>query len=325
MRPRILVLATGGTIAGQAGSATKADYRPGQIDIAGFLDMTGPLGLEATFDGRQLAAIGSEDITPDIWRQLHAACAGAMDDPAVDGIIITHGTDTAEETALLLDLTLPTAKPVVLVGAMRPADAVGSDGLRNFANAVRVAGDSDAAGRGVLVVMSDRVIAARDARKARTGGTDAFRGFPRDAVAAVTPGSLEWFGAPWRVGEQPRYAFPENWPIVPILYARAGMEPEAVDHVVSRDPAGIVMAGFGAGTMPQGVQAALANAASNGVAVVRSSRVDEGLVDRDPTDTAHGFVAGRALGPAKSRILLQVLLANGVATAAEIQAAFDNR
>ncbi|WJY17874.1 asparaginase [Alteriqipengyuania flavescens] len=323
--PRILVLATGGTIAGQAGSATRADYRPGQIEIGSFLDMAGPLGLEARLEGRQVAAIGSEDITPDIWRALHTACAEAMDDPAVGGIVITHGTDTAEETALLLDLTLPATKPVVLVGAMRPADAVGSDGLRNFANAVRVAGDADAAGRGVLLVMSDRVIAARDARKARTGGTDAFRGYPRDAVAAVTPSSLEWFGAPWRSGEAARFDFPETWPTVPILYARACMEADAVDHVLSRNPAGMVMAGFGAGTMPQGVRRALAKAAARGVIVVRSSRVGEGLVDREPADDTDGFVAARALGPAKSRILLQVLLANGLSEPADVQAAFDHR
>ena len=225
----LLILATGGTIAGTAGSALKRDYRPGQIGIAAFIEQAGALGLKANLTGREIAAIGSEDITPEIWRALHDACSDAMDDDGVDGIVITHGTDTAEETALLLDLTLPTTKPIVMVGAMRPADAVGTDGIRNFINAVRVAGDPDAAGRGVLLVMSDRIISARDARKAKTSGVDAFKGFPRDAVGTVTPTSLDWFGEPWARGRAARFRFPQEWPHIPICFVHAAMQQSAVD------------------------------------------------------------------------------------------------
>ena len=320
----ILVLATGGTIAGQAGNALQRDYRPGQIGIASFVDQLSAFGLEG-LRGVEVAAIGSEDMTPLIWRQLHGHCAEAMDDEGVAGIVITHGTDTAEETAMLLDLTLPTRKPVVLVGAMRPADAVGSDGLRNFVNAVRVAKDEDAAGRGVLVVMGDRAISARDARKARTSGTDAFRGFPRDAAASVTPSALEWFGPAWAIGREARYAFPPRFPEVPILHAYSGMQPDQVDRLIDADTKGIVLAGFGEGNAPRAIRDRLASAARSGTLVVRSSRVDEGLVDREPEDDATGFVAARGLNAAKARILLQVLLANGVTDPAAIQTAFDTR
>ena len=320
--PRILILATGGTIAGTAGSATRRDYRPGQIGIESFVEQAAALGIAAELTGKQVANIGSEDIGPDIWCQLHGAISAAMDDPAIDGVVITHGTDTAEETAFLLDLTLPTAKPVVLVGAMRPADAVGSDGLRNFANAVRVAGDPDSGGRGVLLVMSDQVIAARDARKARTIGTTAFTGFPREAIANVTPSSLEWYLPPWRAGDSARYPFPANFPFVPVLFAYAGMQPDAVTGLIEQGAKGIVLAGFGSGNAPEIVRQALAR---SGVPVVRASRVDEGLVDREPEDDANGLVAARALGPAKARILLQVLVAAGITDAAEIQRAFDTR
>ena len=320
----ILVLATGGTIAGRAGHALLRDYRPGQIGIASFVEQLDSLGLSG-LRGEEVAAIGSEDMTPEIWRHLHERCSAAMTDDGVAGIVITHGTDTAEETALLLDLTLPTTKPVVLVGAMRPADAVGSDGLRNFVNAVRVARDEDAGGRGVLVVMGDRAISARDARKARTSGTDAFRGFPRDAAAAVTPSSLEWFGPPWAVGRPARHAFPDAFPNVPVLYAYAAMRTEDVDGVLSAEAAGLVLAGFGEGNAPQTIRARLARFAASGKPVVRASRVDEGLVDREPEDDANGFVAARGLNPAKARILLQVLLANGIADPAAIQTAFDTR
>ena len=322
---RLLVLATGGTIAGRAGSATRRDYRPGQIDIDEFLDSVGTLGLDVQFAGRQLAAIGSENMTPDIWAAIHAAILEGMADDTIDGIVLTHGTDTAEETALLLDLTLPTTKPVVMVGAMRPADAVGSDGLRNFANAVRVAADDEAAGRGVLLVMSDRVIAARDVRKARTSGTDAFAGFPRDGIAHVTPSSLEWYGPSWRDDEDARFAFPSRFPTVPILYAYAGMQPDVVTDCLAAKAEGIVVAGFGEGNMPDSVRAMLAETAKAGTPVVRSTRVDMGLVDREPEDERNRFVAARALGPGKARILLQLLLANGVREPGDIQAVFDRR
>ena len=324
-RPTILVLGTGGTIAGIAGDAMRHDYRPGQIGIDEWLADAAQFAMNVDFVGRQIANIGSEDIGFDVWRELHTAIAEAMADDAVDGVIITHGTDTAEETAFLLDLTLPVSKPVVIVGAMRPADVVGSDGMRNFVNAVRVASDPDARGRGVLVVMGDRVLAARDARKVRTRGTDdAFRGFPRGGVALVTPSALEWFGNPWREVDAPaRYAFPAEFEAVPILYAAGGLQPRIAERLIEEDTRGIVVAGVGEGNMPDPVRQMLASRARGGLVVVRASRVDEGLVDREPEDEANRFVAARALNPQKSRILLMVLLANGVSEPEAIQQAFD--
>ena len=321
----IKIFATGGTIAGKAGSATSRDYIPGQIGVDELLAEVALLGLPATLVGTQFASIGSEDIGPALWHQLHDACVSAMAEDDCFGIIITHGTDTAEETAFLFDQTLPTTKPVILVGAMRAADAVGSDGMRNFANAVRVAGDAEAAGRGVLLVMSDHIFAARDVRKARTEGVDAFRGFPRGPVGHVTPTSLEWFGPPWRSGEAARFEFRQDMPKVIILYAYAGMPGEDVAAAVRGGVRGLVLAGFGQGNAPAAVREALAQAVQAGVPVVRASRVDQGLVDREPDDDDNGFIAARALGPAKSRILLQLLLANGITDPIRQQVAFDRR
>ncbi|SHN48344.1 asparaginase [Erythrobacter sanguineus] len=327
--PCILVLGTGGTIAGAAGSATGGAYRAGGLALAAMLQELAALGLNAQLVPKEIARIGSQDIGWAEWQALHTACAGAMDDPAVTGIIITHGTDTAEETAFLLDLTLPTAKPVVLVGAMRPADAVGADGMRNFANAVKVASDSQAAGRGVLLVMGDGVLAARDARKAATAAIDAFRGYPRGPIARVTPARIDWFGPPHRAGtgagEPARHAFPGHLPRVAILAAGAGMDEQPVEALLGIGASGVVLAGMGQGNAPACVLAALARAAAAGVPVVRSTRVDEGLVDRnvEVDDDALGLVAARALGPAKARVLLMVLVANGITDAASVQAAFD--
>lgn len=330
-KPKILVLGTGGTIAGIAGNAIRQHYRPGQIGIAQWLDDAARLGIDVEFEGQQVANLGSEDIGPEVWCALHTAIADGMADDSVDGVVVTHGTDTAEETAFLLDLTLALPKPVVVVGAMRPADAVGSDGMRNFVNAVRVAASPSARGRGVLVVMGDRVLAARDARKVRTRGTeDAFRGFPRGSIAIVTPSALDWFGNPWRTGEGARFAFPRSFPRVPILYIGGGAEAELVGRLVdgadgAPDAApGIVVAGVGEGNMPEPVRRELVTRATGGLVVVRASRVDEGLVDREAEDDANRFVAARALNPQKARVLLMVLLANGITDLAAVQAAFDN-
>ena len=325
MTSKLTVLATGGTIAGIAGSAIAHDYRAGEIGIEDYLERVGGLGLEAELSGTQIANIDSADIGPDTWLSLHVAALAALADGDCQGIIVTHGTDTLEETAFLLDLTLPATKPVVVVGAMRPADAVGYDGLRNFANAVRVASDPEAAGRGVLVVMGDRVFAARDVRKVRTRGTEAFRGFPRESVGLVTPASLEWFGAPWRSGTEAAFAWPPTLPEVVVVFAHAGLGGASVRRQVGDDTRGVVVAGVGEGNMPESARQALVKFARRGIPVVRASRADEGLVDREPEDTASGFIAARALNPQKARILLQVLLASGTSDPAAIQCEFDGR
>ncbi len=322
---RILVLGTGGTIAGAGSNATGAAYRPGGLALEVLVGHLAALGLDAELVSQEIARIGSQDIGFAEWSALHAACTEALADPAIAGVIITHGTDTAEETGFLLDLTLATTKPVVLVGAMRPADAVGADGMRNFANAVKVASDPAAAGRGVMLVMGDAVFAARDARKAATSAIDAFRSFPRGPLARVTPPSLDWFGPPHRAGEGARYAFPAKLPRVAILTAGAGMDEQPVAALLAIGCKGMVLAGMGQGNAPASVIAALSRAAASGVPVVRSTRVDEGLVDRnvEVDDDALGLVAARALGPAKARVLLMVLIANGVTDPARIQSAFD--
>lgn len=323
--PRILVLGTGGTIAGAGAGGTGAAYRPGGVSLDVLVGHLAALGLAAELVPQEIARIGSQDIGWAEWQALHAACLAAIGEPAVNAIIITHGTDTAEETALLLDLTLPTTKPVIIVGAMRPADAVGADGMRNFANAVKVASDPQAGGRGVMLVMGDAVLAARDARKAATSAIDAFRSFPRGPLARVTPASIDWFGPPHRTGEGARYPFPTELPRVAILTAGAGMDEKPVEALLGIGARGIVLAGMGQGNAPAVVLGALARASASGVPVVRAGRVDEGLVDRnvEVDDDALGLVAARALGPARARMLLIVLIASGITDPARIQAAFD--
>ncbi|WP_435418259.1 asparaginase [Parerythrobacter aurantius] len=325
--PRIRILATGGTIAGSGGSAFGSGYTPGQISVEHMVAEIKALGIDAALDPVAIASIGSQDIGWAEWNRIHAEVLRAQADDSVCGVIITHGTDTAEETALLLDLTIDAGKPVVLVGAMRPANAVGSDGMRNFANGVRVASDSASAARGVLVVMGDTVFASSDVRKAATSNIDAFKGFPRGPLARVTPTSLDWFGPAARVGEKARFAWPERLPRIAILTAGAGMDAKPVEALLGIGCEGMVLAGMGQGNAPRVVLDALQAAVAAGVPVVRSSRVDEGMVDRnvEVDDDARGLVAARALGPAKARILLALLVAHGITDPAAIQAEFDRR
>lgn len=320
----IRVLATGGTIAGSGAGGTGRAYTPGRIGIAEMAAEVQALGIPAELDAVEIAAIGSQDIGWPEWARLHEQIVSAQEDGDVDGVIVTHGTDTAEETALLLDLTLAAGKPVVLVGAMRPADAVGSDGMRNFANAVRVASDPGATHRGVLVVMGDQVFAASDVRKASTNSIDAFRGFPRGPIANVTPSSLDWFAPPGRVGERARFAWPGELPPVEIVMAHAGMSACPVEALLGCGARGLVLAGVGQGNASGAVISALAQ---SGVPVIRASRVDQGYVDRnlEVDDDAHGFVAARSYNPAKARILLQLLIASGIADPLAMQAHFDRR
>jgi L-asparaginase len=176
-----------------------------------------------------------------------------------------------------------------------------------------------------MLVMGDAVLAARDARKSATSSIDAFRSFPRGPLARVTPSGLDWFGSPQRCGEAARYLFPETLPRVAILTAGAGMDAEPVKALLGIGCVGLVLAGMGQGNAPASVIAALAEAAASGVPVVRATRVDEGIVDRnvEVDDDALGLVAARALGPAKARVLLMVLIANGITDARRVQAAFD--
>ncbi|MFN7159739.1 MAG: asparaginase, partial [Erythrobacter cryptus] len=173
--------------------------------------------------------------------------------------------------------------------------------------------------------MGDAVLAARDARKAATSSIDAFRSFPRGPLARVTPASLDWFGPPHRMGEPARYPFPAELPRVAILTAGAGMDDAPVAALLGIGAKGIVLAGMGQGNAPACVLAALARAAAAGVPVVRATRVDEGLVDRnvEVDDDTFGLVAARALGPARARVLLMVLIASGITDPASLQAAFD--
>ena len=189
--PKIKILATGGTIAGSAEAADKlTGYTAGTMGVESLISAVPQLADIAEVSGEQLANIDSCDITSDLWFKLAARCNDLMADANVDGIVITHGTDTLEETAYFLNLTVKGDKPIVLTGAMRPATAISADGPLDLLNAVKTAACPDARGQGVLVVMNDIIMAARYATKTSAFKVEAFQAQPYGQLGTIAGGRV---------------------------------------------------------------------------------------------------------------------------------------
>lgn len=311
--PRIRLLATGGTIAGAQTSGDGRGYTAGAFSIEALIAAVPQLATLAQLEIEQVARIGSQDMDEATWLRLAARAQAALDDPGIAGVVITHGTDTMEETGYFLNLVLKTTKPVVLVGAMRPATAMSADGPMNLYNAVVVAAHPEAAGRGVLVVANDEVHFAREVTKTNTTQVGTFKSPNRGLAGLVNNGRVHFFGP----GARRHTAASEFAPLaaaalpkVAILYVHAGFGRELVDAAVAAGVQGLVLAGVGDGNLPAAALAACAAAARAGVAVVRSSRTGGGVVERniETDDDGHGFVAADELNPQKARVLLMLAL-----------------
>jgi L-asparaginase len=265
----------------------------------------------ANITSEQVANAGSADVDEAIWRRLLARVQAAIADPHVAGIVITHGTDTLEETAFFLSLVVPPSKPVVLVGAMRPSTAVSADGPQNLLDAVRVASSDSARNRGTLVVMNDTIFDPVSVTKVairRVDGFDAPIGGAIGDVLANTPR----FYRP-AVARTPAFEMgPAPLPRISIAYTYAGWDAHDLRHAVN-GVRGLVIAGAGAGGVPTSVRAPLQELINKGLPVVRTARHGGGDVwtaaeSGGQPQAAPAIVAGRELTPAKARILLMLAL-----------------
>lgn len=322
-RPHIVILATGGTIAGAADARSKGGYNAGAVSAESLIAAVPGVEEIAGLSFEQVAAIGSQDMTDEVWITLAHRIRDMAAREDVDAILVTHGTDTMEETALFLHLTLATEKPVVMVGAMRPSTALSGDGPANLRAGLMVAAHPDSRARGVLVVLNDTIHGARDVTKTSTTQVETFRSPNLGPLGYVTPNGVVFLRAP---GARAPLALPAApLPRVSILYAHAGMDGLLTQAAIAAGAEGLVLAGVGDGNAARPVLEALAEAARSGIAVVRASRCPLGPVLRniEVSDDALGFVAAGLHNPAKARVLLQVLLANGITAPDAIQAAFD--
>lgn len=311
--PNVKIIATGGTIAGEAATSAQAGYTSGQVGVETLIKAVPTLGKIARVSGEQISNVGSQDMSDAIWLKLAKRIneLAAADD--VDGIAITHGTDTMEETAYFLHLVVKTKKPVVLTGSMRPSTALSADGPLNIFNAVAVAGDPKAAGRGVLVSINDQIHSAHDITKTHTTATDTFMSPYRGLIGATAYGVSQYYRTPYRkhtVDTPFNVDSAASLPRVDILYIYEDMPGDPVDAAVKAGAKGIVTAGVGNGNLPKAVMEALARAAKAGVVVVRASRVPLGYVGRnvEVDDDKLNFVASEEMNPAKARVLLRLAL-----------------
>lgn len=330
--PRIAVLATGGTIAGRAaapGSVT--DYAAGEIAADALLAAVPRLADTAAITCEQIANIGSQHMSTAVWRDLAAAILRLRD--AVDGIVILHGTDTMEETALLLDCLFAgaTDTPVVLTGAMLPADAPSADGPANILGAVRVAACGEAAGRGVLVFFANALHEAGKVYKADSLAVDAFRSAGGGKAGTMVDGVVlfhnaygEWEWPDCGVDAETFVASGNGeLPEVGIVYGHAGMtEKTAAAFLDAADWRGIVYAAPGMGNVHNAVRPALLEIMERGIPVVCASRVDGALAVGTAKDRGEGFLCANRLNPQKARVLLQLALQGGV-PADHLQELFD--
>lgn len=311
----IYVLATGGTIAGKAASeAATTGYQAGAIGVEELIAAVPELAEVAQLKGETVAAIDSKDMTEEIQLQLAKRVQALLLGDDVDGIVITHGTDTMEETAYLLSLLIHSEKSVVLTGSMRPATALSADGPLNLLDAVRVAASDEAQGMGVLVVLNNQIDGARDAMKSNTTAVQTFQSPNFGSLGLVTDGRVRFYRRPLQ-----QSAFTDidvttiqQLPDVRILYSYAGDDGAMIDAAVRLGAKGIIYAGMGNGSVPAPVEAKLKAAVSQGVTVVRSTRSFQGsVVAAEASYTDAGFIEGDTLSPQKARILLQLaLLAN---------------
>lgn len=309
--PRIRLLATGGTIAGAQTGAARRGYRPAAFSVESLIAAVPRVAELARLEVEPVAAIGSQDMDEPTWLELAARTQAAADAPGIAGVVITHGTDTMEETAFFLNLVVKTEKPIVLVGAMRPATEISADGPMNLYNAIAVATAAAARGRGVLVVANDEIHFAREVTKTNTTQVGTFHSGHRGLAGLVNAGRLHLYAPPIRRHTAAsEFTLPATGglPRVDIIYAHAGMGRAAIDAAVKTGARGMVIAGVGDGNLGAAALAAAAEAATAGVAVVRSSRTGGGVVERniEVDDDRLGFIAADELNPQKARVLLML-------------------
>jgi L-asparaginase len=312
-KPNIVILATGGTIAGAAATGTQSGYTSGAVTIDAMVKAVPGIEKLANIKGEQISNVGSQDMSFDIMLKLAKRINELLPTSGVDGIVVTHGTDTMEETAYFLNLTVKSDKPVVMVGSMRPSTAVSADGPLNLYNAVAVAADPNARGRGVLVVMNDQIHGAHSLTKTSTTAVQTFMSPLRGLVGVTAYGKNDWYNTPpWKHTTKSEFDVSNvtQLPRVDVVFADADMRPDLIDASVNAGAKGIVIAGVGNGNMNKPSLDEAAKAAKKGVVVVRSSRVATGTVDRnvEVKDDELGFVASDELNPQKARILLSLAL-----------------
>ncbi len=304
----VVVLATGGTIAGMGKKGSQTNYVPGKLSIETIASSVD--GLDALADLReiQIANVNSDDITSSDWLELARRINALSREPGIDGFVITHGTDTMEETAYFLHLTCHTEKPVVVTGAMRPSTATSADGPMNLYQAVAVASSDKARGKGVMCVFSDSIYGARDFQKLSTTSVTAFGGRDFGMMGYIIDNEILFYNQSTRPHTIASPFFVDSLsalPKVEIVFFYVDADPVIVTEAASRAD-GLVLVGAGNGNYSNAFNEEVGRLS---IPVVRTSRIGNGIiVPDDKFDVYPNVIIGDNLAPTKARILLQLAL-----------------
>ncbi|KAM0087955.1 hypothetical protein ACP6JD_008732 [Aspergillus fumigatus] len=309
--PNVTILATGGTIAGSSNDNTATTgYTAGAIGIQQLMDAVPEMLDVANVAGIQVANVGSPDVTSSLLLHMARTINEVVcDDPTMSGAVITHGTDTLEETAFFLDATVNCGKPIVVVGAMRPATAISADGPFNLLQAVTVAAHPTARNRGALVVMNDRIVSAYYVSKTNANTMDTFKAVEMGNLGAIISNKPYFFYPPVMPTGKTTFDVRNvaSIPRVDILYSYQDMQNDTLYDAVDNGAKGIVIAGSGAGSVSSGYYDAIDDIAStHSLPVVLSTRTGNGEVAITDSETT---IESGFLNPQKARILLGLLLA----------------
>lgn len=305
-KPKVVVLATGGTIAGIGGDGKTTGYLPGILSAESLIGAVPELEDIAEIEAVQICNVNSDDITDEIWLRLADTINQMAADPSVAGFVITHGTDTMDETAYFLNLTVKTDKPVVITGSMRPATAISADGPLNLYQAVCVAASEKAAGLGVLVVFSDCIYTARSVSKLSTYRVTAVSAGETGSIGMIRDGEVYIYEKPSKAHTM-RTEFDVSGltklPKVSILYFAVDADPDLLRYAAEHSD-GIVIAGAGAGEFSLGFISVIESLT---IPVVISSRIDDGVITRGNL-LCENTVAADNLNPQKAAVLLRLAL-----------------
>jgi len=312
-KANVVVLATGGTIAGAgASAANSATYQAAKVPVDKLIAGIPELTDIANVRGEQVFQIASESFTNDRLVTLGKRVAALAKDPGVDGIVITHGTDTLEETSFFLTLTVHTDKPIVVVGSMRPGTAMSADGTLNLYDAVVLAADKESRSKGVLVSMNDDILSGRDASKRINIKTNAF-GSQWGALGSVVEGKTYWFRAPVKrhtMNSEFDIEKIDTLPMVSIVYGSGEMGTALAEAAGKAGAKAIIHAGTGNGSVPDYEVETLRKLRAGGVQIIRSARVPDGFVLRnsEQPDDKYDWVVAHDLNPQKAKILAALAL-----------------
>ena len=323
--PNIAILATGGTISARGKSSMQmTGYQSGLVGVEEIIDAVPEIQQFAKISGEQITNVSSPSLTFAILKQLITR-VNKLFDEGIDGIVVTHGTSTLEETAYLTNLLIKTEKPVIFTGAMRPSTALSADGAVNILNAVMLAGHPEAAGKGVLVMLNGQINPSRDVTKTNSMSVETFK-CPELGFIGYVQNNEPYFFRTTNKRHTVNSEFSiddlANLPRVDIVYGYLNDDSLHVDASVQAGAKGVVIASPGHGTMSQAIKQGLIDAQKQGVVIVKTSRCLSGIITRVEDDNKTNFVVGGSLNAQKARILLALALTK-TSDPREVQRIFD--